>query len=55
MIPIDERTADYDYGDATYVHGFYLISLKAGICGEITYGRRTYDFQQDVHSRTTPA
>ena len=46
VIPIDERMVDYDYGDATYVFGFYLVSLKAGICGEITYGRNTYDFQE---------
>lgn len=46
VIPIDERVANYDYGDATYVFSFYQVSLKAGICGEITYGRNTYDFQE---------
>lgn len=54
VMPIDKRMADYDYGDATYVLGFYLISLKAGICGEITYGRNTYDFQEGTMIFTKP-
>jgi hypothetical protein len=39
VLPIDERMAGIDYGDATYVFGFYQISLKSDICGEIRYGR----------------
>ncbi|MEW8051217.1 MAG: helix-turn-helix transcriptional regulator [Candidatus Thiodiazotropha sp.] len=54
MIPIDERIKDYDYGDATYVLGFYQVSLKSGICGEITYGRNTYDFQEGTMVFTKP-
>ena len=46
VIPIDERVANYDYGDVTYVFGFYHVSLKAGISGKITYGRNSYDFQE---------
>lgn len=54
VIPIDERIADFDFGDATYVFGFYQVSLKAGICGEITYGRNTYDFQEGTMIFTKP-
>ena len=46
VLPIDERIANFDYGDATYVFGFYQVSLKAGIKGSITYGRNSYDFQE---------
>ena len=46
VIPIDERVANYNYGDATYVFDFYQVSLKTGISGEIKYGRNTYDFQE---------
>ena len=46
VIPIDQRIVDFDYGDATYVFGFYQVSLKIGISGKITYGRNTYDFQE---------
>lgn len=45
LIPIDERIANFDYGDSTYVFGFYQISLKFGIQGQMTYGRSTYDFE----------
>ena len=54
VISIDERIASYDYGDATYVFGFYQVSLKAGISGAITYGRNTYDFQEGTMVFTKP-
>ncbi|MCG7915717.1 AraC family transcriptional regulator [Candidatus Thiodiazotropha endoloripes] len=54
VIPIDDRVKNYDYGNATYVLGFYQVSLKAGICGEITYGRNTYDFQEGTMVFTKP-
>ncbi|MBT3014455.1 MAG: helix-turn-helix transcriptional regulator [Candidatus Thiodiazotropha sp. (ex Clathrolucina costata)] len=54
VIPIDDRIKNYDYGNATYVLGFYQVSLKAGICGEITYGRNTYDFQEGTMVFTKP-
>ena len=54
IIPIDERVINFDYGDATYVFGFYQVSLKAGICAEITYGRNTYDFQEGTMLFTKP-
>ncbi|MBV2091685.1 MAG: helix-turn-helix transcriptional regulator [Candidatus Thiodiazotropha sp. (ex Ctena orbiculata)] len=54
VIPIDNRIKNYDYGNATYVLGFYQVSLKAGICGEITYGRNTYDFQEGTMVFTKP-
>ena len=54
VIPIDERVTDFDYGDNTYVFGFYQVSLKGGICGEITYGRNTYDFQEGTMLFTKP-
>ena len=54
VLPVDERMANIDYGDATYVFGFYQISLKAGICGEIRYGRNRYDFQEGTMIFTKP-
>lgn len=54
VIPIDERMTTFDYGNATYVFGFYQVSLKAGICGEITYGRNSYDFQEGSVVLTKP-
>ncbi len=54
VIRIDERMTNFDYGDSTYVFGFYQISLKAGICGEIVYGRNTYDFQEGTMIFTKP-
>ncbi|MEW8627367.1 MAG: helix-turn-helix transcriptional regulator [Candidatus Thiodiazotropha sp.] len=54
IIPIDERITQFDYGNATYVLGFYQVSLKSGVCGEITYGRNTYDFQEGTMLFTKP-
>ncbi|MBM95268.1 MAG: AraC family transcriptional regulator [Oceanospirillaceae bacterium] len=55
MIPVDERITDFDYGDASYVLGFYQISLKSGISGSMTYGRNNYDFQEGTMVFTRPA
>jgi AraC-like DNA-binding protein len=41
-----EKLSDYDYGDFTYILDMYMISLKMGISGSITYGRNKYDFQE---------
>lgn len=46
LIPIDEKVASFDYGDATYVFGFYQLSLKSGISGQVIYGRNSYDFEE---------
>ena len=54
VIPIDERIAAFDYGDVTYVLGFYQVSLKSGICAELTYGRNTYDFEEGTMVFTKP-
>lgn len=54
VIPIDDRVTNFDYGDATYVLGFYQVSLKAGICGNITYGRNSYDYQDGSIVFTKP-
>ena len=54
VIPLDDRIKNYDFGDATYVLGFYQVSLKLGVCGEITYGRNTYDFQEGTMVFTKP-
>lgn len=54
VIPIDERIANFDYGNATYVLGFYQLSLKAGISGNITYGRNSYDFEEGTLVFTKP-
>ena len=54
VIPIDEHLSGYDYGDVTYVFGFYKISHKSGISGSITYGRNTYDFQEGSVIFTKP-
>ena len=52
--PLDERIKAYDYGDATYVFGFYQIALKSGISGSILYGRNSYDFQEGTMILTKP-
>lgn len=46
VIPIDDRIKHYNYGDNTFVYGFYQVSMKAGIAGAISYGRNQYDFQE---------
>lgn len=46
LFPIQQELLEHDFSDATYVMGFYKISLKAGPCGELTYGRNTYDFKE---------
>ena len=54
VIPIDEKIRDFDYGDDTYVFGFYQVSLKSGIRGEIHYGRNSYDFDDGSMVFTSP-
>ena len=41
VIPIDDKVADFDYGDATYVLDFYQISFKQGFSGSFSYGRKS--------------
>ena len=54
VLPIDECITDFDYGDSTYVFGFYQVTLKSGISGTMTYGRNTYDFQDGSMVFTQP-
>ena len=54
VIPIDGHIANFDYGNTTYVLGFYQLSLKAGISGNITYGRNSYDFEEGTLVFTKP-
>ena len=46
VIKIDEAITSYDYGEHTYIYGFYQVAFKAGIKGDIIYGRNSYDFEQ---------
>ncbi|MEX0314210.1 MAG: AraC family transcriptional regulator [Allomuricauda sp.] len=46
VLPITDEMTNYDYGDHSYIFGFYQISLKSGISGSLTYGRSSYDFQE---------
>ena len=46
VIPITDEMINYDYGEYSYVFGFYQISLKSGISGTLSYGRNSYDFQE---------
>ncbi len=46
VLPITDEMTNYDYGDYSYVFGFYQISLKSGISGSLSYGRNSYDFQE---------
>jgi len=46
VLPITDEMTNYDYGDYSYVFGFYQISLKSGISGSMSYGRNSYDFQE---------
>lgn len=54
ILPIDERITNYEYGDHTYVYGFYQVSLKIGIQGEIQYGKKNYDFSDGTVVFTKP-
>ncbi|MCG7995547.1 MAG: helix-turn-helix transcriptional regulator [Candidatus Thiodiazotropha taylori] len=54
VIPKDDHVVNFDYGDATYVLGFYQVILKSGICGTITYGRNTYDYHEGTMMFTKP-
>jgi len=46
VLPITDKITNYDYGNYSYVFGFYQVSLKIGISGSLTYGRNSYDFQE---------
>ncbi|WP_420401698.1 helix-turn-helix domain-containing protein [Flagellimonas sp.] len=46
VLPITDEMTNYNYGDHSYIFGFYQISLKSGISGYLTYGRSSYDFQE---------
>lgn len=46
LIPIDGKVAEYEYGNRTYVHDFYQVTLKSGIAGDIIYGRNRYGYTQ---------
>ncbi|MCG7587231.1 AraC family transcriptional regulator [Photobacterium sp. OFAV2-7] len=54
LIQIDKTITEYDYGDFTYVYGFYQVALKSGIAGDIMYGRNHYDFAQGSMIFTKP-
>ena len=54
IIQIDEKITNYDYGDHTYVYGFYQVAFKSGIKGKIIYGRNSYDFEQGSMVFTKP-
>ena len=46
VIPITDEITNYDYGEYSYMFGFYHISLKHSISGSLSYGRNSYDFQE---------
>ncbi|MEO1033130.1 MAG: helix-turn-helix domain-containing protein, partial [Bacteroidota bacterium] len=46
VLPITDKITNFDYGNHSYVFGFYQVSLKIGISGSLTYGRNSYDFQE---------
>ncbi|GLS26829.1 helix-turn-helix domain-containing protein [Marinibactrum halimedae] len=54
VLPIDERLANFDYGDHTYTLDFYQVAMKSNIKGHITYGRNSYDFQEGSMVFTQP-
>lgn len=54
VIPMDDLITKYNVIEATYVLGFYQVSLKTGNCGVLTYGRNTYDFQEGTIVFTKP-
>ncbi len=54
VVPIDERILNFDYGNATYVFGFYQVSMKSDIPGAMRYGRNSYDFQEGSMVFTKP-
>ena len=54
VIRVNEKMANFDFGDVTYIMDLYQISLKSGISGTITYGRNSYDFQEGTMIFTEP-
>ncbi len=54
VLQIDDKIANFDYGDATYVFDFYQVSLKMGMSGSLHYGRNSYDFQEGTMLFTKP-
>lgn len=41
-------------GDATYSYGIYSLFLKHTYCGDITYGRQPYDYQEGTVTSFAP-
>jgi len=54
VLPINDDITNYDYGDSSYVFGFYQISLKLGMSGSLSYGRNSYDFQEGTMTFIRP-
>ncbi|WP_220347653.1 helix-turn-helix domain-containing protein [Thalassotalea euphylliae] len=54
VLQIGKAITNYDYGDFTYIYDFYQVAFKAGIKGEIIYGRSSYDFEQGSMVFTKP-
>ena len=54
VIPITDEITNFDYGGHTYVSELYHLSLKKGISGSWTYGRKTYDFQDGTMTFIKP-
>lgn len=46
VIRVDRALHEQEIPTASFVLGFYIISFKAGACGELRYGRNRYDFQE---------
>ena len=54
VLPITDEITNFDYGNYSYVFGFYQVSLKIGITGSLTYGRNSYDFQEGTMTFMKP-
>ena len=54
VIRTTEQLHYQDVPNASMVLGFYMISFKAGNCGELRYGRNRYDFQEGTILFTKP-
>lgn len=54
VLPITDEMTNYDYGDHSYLFGFYQVSLKIGMSGSMVYGRNSYDFQEGTMTFLKP-
>lgn len=54
VVDLNKTTSDDYPPEVTYNYGVYAIFLKQSICGDITYGRQPYDYQEGTVTSFAP-